>query len=62
MAEDESPQTLEGLFPGLEGRMQLVRVMLELKMPELRDMPRDAALDAKLAQTLLAARARVRNG
>jgi hypothetical protein len=54
--------TLQGLFPGLEGRMQLVRVMLDLKMPQLRDLPRDQQLDAELLQTLREAKARVEQG
>ena len=62
MGEAVRLDTLQGLFPGLEGRMQLVRVMLDLKMPQLRDLPRDQQLDAELLQTLREAKARVEQG
>ena len=38
MGDSIHVETLASLFPGLEGRMQLVRVMLALRMPELRDL------------------------
>lgn len=54
--------TLAQLFPGLEGRMQLVRVMLVLRMPELRDYPRDRVLEPALAAKLKETREAVLNG
>jgi hypothetical protein len=36
--------------------------MLDLKMPQLRDLPRDQQLDAELLQTLREAKARVEQG
>ncbi len=43
--------------------MQRVRVMLELRMPERRDIPRDEAIaDAELLDTLRQAKERILNG
>ena len=54
--------TIQTLFPGVEGRMELVRVMLYLKMPQLRDFDRYQPLPSDLATKLLEAREVVRNG
>ena len=49
-------KTLQSLFPGIKGRMQLVKVMLHLRMPELAEMGRDEPLDDELARRLELAR------
>lgn len=54
--------TIHGLFPGVEGRMTFVRVMLYLRKPELREVDRNAPLESALALRLIQAREAVRNG
>jgi hypothetical protein len=54
--------TIHDLFPGVEGRMEFVRVMLYLKMPQLREIERDQPIPGDLAAKLLDARKAVRNG
>ena len=54
--------TLNHLFPGTEGRMELVRVMLHLRMPELRRVPRDQQLEPELARRLERALTVIRQG
>jgi len=54
--------TLNELFPGQTGRLELMRVMLMLRMPQLRSMPRDDELPAELEEQLRKARAAVRKG
>ena len=55
-------RTIEDLFPGVAGRMDLVRVMIKLKMPELREIPRDEVLQPELFERLQKAAMEVRNG
>lgn len=40
------------MFPGIKGRMQLVKVTLHLRMPELQEMARDEPLDDELVKKL----------
>jgi hypothetical protein len=54
--------TLHDLFPGIEGRMEFVRVMLHLRMPQLRDYDRTAPLAPSLVDKLIGAQKEVRNG
>lgn len=54
--------TLHDLFPGIEGRMEFVRVMLHLRMPQLREYDRTAPLSPVLVDKLLQAQQEVRNG
>lgn len=42
--------------------MDLVRVMIKLKMPELREIPRDEVLQPELFERLQKAAMEVRNG
>ncbi|MEM7155057.1 MAG: hypothetical protein AAF799_19570 [Myxococcota bacterium] len=58
----QSETTLEDLFPGIQGRMELVRVMLHLRMPQLADLPRDTPLDAEMVMRLETARELVARG
>lgn len=44
------------MFPGIKGRMELVKVMLQLRMPELLEMSREEPLHEDLAQRLETAR------
>ena len=48
--------TLNQLFPGNLGRLKLLRVMLRLGMPELRDhnpnLPLDPMLERRIRQAL----------
>ncbi|MEQ8454259.1 MAG: hypothetical protein RLO52_09810 [Sandaracinaceae bacterium] len=45
-------KTMEDLFPGNMGRMLMIRVMLKMRRPDLRDMPRTAPLEASLVAEL----------
>jgi hypothetical protein len=54
--------TIYDLFPGVEGRMEFVRVMLFLRMPQLRDYDRNEPLTPSLVEKLIEARRAVRNG
>ncbi len=54
--------TLNELFPGQTGRLELMRVMLKLRMPELRTMPRDVELPVDLDERLRTARKAIRRG
>jgi len=54
--------TLNELFPGQTGRLELMRVMLKLRLPELRTMPRDAELPTDLEARLRKAREAIRRG
>jgi len=55
-------QTIHELFPGVGGRMEFVRVMLYLRMPQLRRYDRAAPLSSALVEKLVEAREAVRNG
>ncbi len=54
--------TLNDLFPGQTGRLELIRVMLRLQMPELRQRPRDEELGPDLEQRLRKGLDEVRRG
>ena len=54
--------TLNDLFPGQSGRLRLIRVMLMLRRPELKRIPRDQPLPQDLERELVAALATVRRG
>lgn len=54
--------TLNDLFPGQAGRLQLIRVMLMLRRPDLKSLARDRELPAELETQLKLALDRVRRG
>jgi hypothetical protein len=54
--------TLNELFPGQAGRLQLIRVMLSLRMPQLQRTPRDEELDKDTERKLRDALQRVQRG
>lgn len=45
-------KTMEDLFPGNMGRMLMIRVMLKMRRPDLRDMPRTTPLEPSLVAEL----------
>jgi len=55
-------KTMEDLFPGNMGRMLMIRVMLKLRMPDLKDMPRTEPLDPSLVSRLETTIAQVQLG
>ena len=55
-------KTMDDLFPGNMGRMLMIRVMLKLRMPDLKDMPRTEPLDPSLVSRLETTIAQVRLG
>jgi len=52
--------TINELFPGRSGRLQFIRVMLALRMPELRELSRDEELPPDLERKLRETLERVR--
>ena len=54
--------TLNDLFPGQKGRLELMRVMLMLRLPRLKALPRDDELPPDLEERLREARKAVRKG
>ena len=54
--------TLNDLFPGQTGRLELIRVMLRLQLPELRQQPRDEDLKPELEERLRKGLQEVRRG
>ncbi len=54
--------TLGSLFPGKMGRVELTRVAIKMRRPDLLKMKPTAALDGKTASDLEAAIAVVRKG
>ncbi len=54
--------TLNELFPGQVGRLQLIRVMLKLRRPELKRLDRDKPLPAELEEQLIRTLKTVRRG
>ncbi|MCA9493447.1 MAG: hypothetical protein KC621_26130 [Myxococcales bacterium] len=52
--------TLNQLFPGQTGRLQLMRVMLLLRRPDLKSLDRDEPLSDELEKQLREALGRVR--
>jgi len=54
--------TLQDLFPGRLGRLDLARVILKLRMPELADMAMSDELPQELSVKLRAALSQVKKG
>lgn len=54
--------TLSELFPGNVGRVELTRVAVRMRRPDLLRMPPTVQLDTATAQQLQAALAQVRRG
>jgi hypothetical protein len=54
--------TLQDLFPGKMGKVELTRIAIRLRMPHLLRSAPDAPLDAALAATLQSALDEVRKG
>ncbi|MCA9612029.1 MAG: hypothetical protein KC586_04620 [Myxococcales bacterium] len=46
-------QTLEDLFPGATGKLQVARIILRYGMPQLARLRRDEPLDRELASRLM---------
>lgn len=55
-------RSLDDLFPGVEGRMELIRVMIHLRKPELRHADRTAPLEPALIHEIVRALQEIRNG
>ncbi len=54
--------TLQELFPGKMGKVELTRIAIRLRMPQLLKSPTDAPLDEALVATLQTALDTVRKG
>lgn len=55
-------RSLEDIFPGVEGRMEMIRVMIHLRKPELRYADRSAPLEPALIREILRALEEIRHG
>ena len=55
-------QTLEDLFPGATGKLQVARIILRYGMPELARIRRDEPLDRALVDRLLACKREMAGG
>jgi hypothetical protein len=55
-------QTLEDLFPGATGKLQVARIILRYGMPELARIRRDEPLDRALVDRLLACKREMSGG
>lgn len=55
-------RSLDDIFPGVEGRMEMIRVMIHLRKPELRYADRSAPLEPAMIREILRALEAIRHG